>query len=807
MALAGKRPRQDALDGSPSSKRAKPNRAPPAPPHHNNTLDSLTSTASNWVGPWKLFTGGIDAFKNLLHLPTPTNPASKQSAAPHLPSPGTTRARSRPNGALPTSPFSPARLAYPTLSDQQLRARLREARKAHQFEDMDAKARGAEPPSKPAELREMNDELKRRKQQRGAAQAQAKGKNGGVLEQLARGTPRANGTAVGGAAGAPGPSRGGYQRRAPMGAAKNRLPPDPTFDPRPAPPSPDLPTPSLFSSRPSPPPPPNPPRTSSTAKPRPPSLPKPPFAPSWDPSTYSPPPSPRLRTDRATAKNVRFASSGSTTSLAPLPDAFSPNSPTFPSTSSPSSRRPRPSKRQHKATLARRDDETLLALSHGATVHSPAFSPSLSSSTLVADPEADDDDDYFGALRGGECLTPEERKRREDYEAYQAGVKAKAEAEERKQGLDTHGVKIHSHKSSASSRARRGIPAYTLLNHSNFFPSASPLFSPGLSAARSKPSQIPLPSSSAKLARRKSGVDEVLAKARSTMAEKGPKYLLEDYTEMRRVLEEEKAAEEEEEEEEEVGQKRRIFPPALAPEYQKLVDAAFRNRSFHSVIKGAEVAHRDLIRIRGETWLNDETINFVGVMINLRSDAADAKEKELGEGQGRGEGERRLKKVWCMNTNFYNTFKDKGFDKVKRWTKKFDTFAKDTIIIPINQGGSHWVCAAVNIRDKRIEYYDSLGSARPVVYATLRKWVEAEHLNRKKEPIDLEAEGWENYWDDDRPGQENSYDCGVFTCMFMECLSREVDGFDFTQEDMPYLRNKLALMVDQKELLEIEEWA
>jgi Ulp1 family protease len=49
--------------------------------------------------------------------------------------------------------------------------------------------------------------------------------------------------------------------------------------------------------------------------------------------------------------------------------------------------------------------------------------------------------------------------------------------------------------------------------------------------------------------------------------------------------------------------------------------------------------------------------------------------------------------------------------------EQFDTFAKDIIIVPINLGGSHWVCAAVNFEKKRIEYYDSLGKARPAVYA------------------------------------------------------------------------------------------
>jgi len=44
------------------------------------------------------------------------------------------------------------------------------------------------------------------------------------------------------------------------------------------------------------------------------------------------------------------------------------------------------------------------------------------------------------------------------------------------------------------------------------------------------------------------------------------------------------------------------------------------------------------------------------------------------------------------------------------YSRQVDIFAKDLILIPINVGGMHWIAAAINMRKKRIEYFDSMGS-------------------------------------------------------------------------------------------------
>jgi len=39
---------------------------------------------------------------------------------------------------------------------------------------------------------------------------------------------------------------------------------------------------------------------------------------------------------------------------------------------------------------------------------------------------------------------------------------------------------------------------------------------------------------------------------------------------------------------------------------------------------------------------------------------------------------------------------------------QIDIFTKDIIVFPINKGNVHWLCGAINFKDKRFECYDSM---------------------------------------------------------------------------------------------------
>ena len=80
----------------------------------------------------------------------------------------------------------------------------------------------------------------------------------------------------------------------------------------------------------------------------------------------------------------------------------------------------------------------------------------------------------------------------------------------------------------------------------------------------------------------------------------------------------------------------------------------------------------DVLCLRNGNWLNDEVINFIMNLIIERSKIS-----------------KNLPKVHCFNTFFYAKLYHNRmykYDNVKRWSRKFDLFSLDKIIIPIHLG-------------------------------------------------------------------------------------------------------------------------
>ncbi|XP_071998793.1 sentrin-specific protease 5 isoform X1 [Engystomops pustulosus] len=169
----------------------------------------------------------------------------------------------------------------------------------------------------------------------------------------------------------------------------------------------------------------------------------------------------------------------------------------------------------------------------------------------------------------------------------------------------------------------------------------------------------------------------------------------------------------------------------------------------------------DLVTLDEQQWLNDQVINMYGDLI---MDAAPDK-------------------IHFFNTFFHKQLVTKGYDGVKRWTKKVDLFKKTLLLIPIHLQ-VHWALVGVNIPNKTISFYDSQGLQIKLCTENILKYLLTE-AREKNQPEYLH--GWQTTVKKCIPQQKNDFDCGVFMLQYCKCLAQE-KPFLFTQEDMPSIR-------------------
>mmetsp|Transcript_24512 Transcript_24512/g.57602 ORF Transcript_24512/g.57602 Transcript_24512/m.57602 type:complete len:599 (+) Transcript_24512:101-1897(+) len=192
-------------------------------------------------------------------------------------------------------------------------------------------------------------------------------------------------------------------------------------------------------------------------------------------------------------------------------------------------------------------------------------------------------------------------------------------------------------------------------------------------------------------------------------------------------------------------------------------------------------------------WLNDEIIHYFYLMLAKRD------EELCGNDSSR-------KRSHFFKSFFITKLLNEGnatcdgkyeYRNVKRWSKKVpgkDIFNLDKILFPINMGNMHWICAAIFMNKKRIEIFDSMGSNGDRYLNALFNYIQDEHADKKKTPLP-DADSWELVpTQPDTPRQTNGHDCGVFTCMFADFLSKDTD-LVFSQDHIDQCRERIALSI------------
>ncbi|XP_031834010.1 uncharacterized protein LOC116427612 [Nomia melanderi] len=222
--------------------------------------------------------------------------------------------------------------------------------------------------------------------------------------------------------------------------------------------------------------------------------------------------------------------------------------------------------------------------------------------------------------------------------------------------------------------------------------------------------------------------------------------------------------------------------PSLTEEMMQDVKNALIPRPPDEVLVegfGLRITRKDIHTLADLNWLNDEVINFYMNLLIARS---------TGD---------KYPKVHAMNTFFYPKLISGGHTSLKRWTRKIDIFSQDLIVVPIHLG-IHWCMSIIDFRDKSIRYYDSMGGNNLKCLSALRQYLEDESLDKKKQTYN--TSNWKLECAKNIPQQMNGSDCGVFSCMFAEyiCANKKIT---FTQQDMPYFRNKMVYEILKSKLL------
>lgn len=136
----------------------------------------------------------------------------------------------------------------------------------------------------------------------------------------------------------------------------------------------------------------------------------------------------------------------------------------------------------------------------------------------------------------------------------------------------------------------------------------------------------------------------------------------------------------------------------------------------------------------------------------------------------------------------------------------------DALLVPVHQGGAHWILLVAVVRDRAVAVFDSLGSrARPQAEArpcsqsaalcpprihppsqALLQYLSHAHRDRTGGPLD--ASNWQITVPCFHPLQTNSSDCGLFMLRAAHCFCVGAP-WAFDQSDMDAYRLALAKML------------
>ncbi|KAL3770402.1 hypothetical protein ACHAW5_002319 [Stephanodiscus triporus] len=242
----------------------------------------------------------------------------------------------------------------------------------------------------------------------------------------------------------------------------------------------------------------------------------------------------------------------------------------------------------------------------------------------------------------------------------------------------------------------------------------------------------------------------------------------------------------------------KLMRPFTAEE-QTVVDDALKDGPPEEILakQGADSVQRSSMQtLCPGQWLNDEVINYFLKICLVRRDKKMCT-TDTGRRRSHFFSSFFIQKMFDEKSEDPELRGRYNFDNVKEWSKKVpggDIFNLKYIVCPINiDDNSHWTSAVIFMEDKRIQYYDSMGGTDWSKLEGLLKYVKDEYSAKNGKELDVTE--WELVsCTSDTPRQKNGYDCGVFTCMFADFISKDCQLL-FNQDHIDQCRQRIALSI------------
>lgn len=213
---------------------------------------------------------------------------------------------------------------------------------------------------------------------------------------------------------------------------------------------------------------------------------------------------------------------------------------------------------------------------------------------------------------------------------------------------------------------------------------------------------------------------------------------------------------------------------------------------------GMTIGSESFKTLRDGEWLGDEIINAYMCLLNKR-----------------GQVNPEFPLVAAFSTHISSSLRNpkmqgillKMNDQIHRQMPGKTMLDMDWIFLPTHTG-SHWFLIAASPSLHEIRVYDSLRgllSTARLVEEVVPKLIEALRqtylkTHGKEDPLD-----W-TLFNNNAPQQGNGYDCGIFTCMVADCLSRHFDTgrnsvVNFDQTMVHWARKYMTLSILRQNLL------